>query len=301
MCTQSLYYQQIINDLLLPHKALSELLIRLVQQFTPPKITGLLFYPRLSYYFLGFIQIKENVMSKIEDKTVWRAQKGAEALEGIDQGLRSYLSRVYMFMAFGLLLTGGASYAVANSPEVMQLIFGTPLKWLVIFAPLGLVFFMSYRINTLKYATAQALFWIYSAMVGLSLASLFLAYTGTSIARVFFVTSSLFGVMSLYGYTTRRDLSGMGSFMFMGLIGIIIASVINMFMQSSAMQFMISVIGVLVFTGLTAYDTQAIKLMYYEGDGEEVMGKKALMGALRLYLDFLNLFLYMLHFMGDRR
>ena len=240
-------------------------------------------------------------MSNIEDKTVWRAQRGAESLEGIDQGLRSYLSRVYMFMAFGLLLTGGVSYAVSNSPQLMQLIFATPLQWLVIFAPLGLVFFMSYRINSLSFATAQALFWVYSAMVGMSLASLFLAYTGTSIARVFFITSSMFGVMSLYGYTTRRDLSGMGSFMFMGLIGIIIASIINMFLQSSAMHFIISFIGVIVFTGLTAYDTQAIKLMYYEGDNAELMGKKALMGALRLYLDFLNLFIYMLHFLGDRR
>jgi FtsH-binding integral membrane protein len=240
-------------------------------------------------------------MSNIEDKTVWRAQRGTEALEGIDQGLRSYLSRVYMFMAFGLLLTGGVSYAVSNSPELMQLIFGTQLRWLVIFAPLGLVMFMSYRINSLKYATDQSLFLFYSAMVGISLTSIFLAYTGPSIARVFFVTSSMFGVMSLYGYTTRRDLSGMGSFMFMGLIGLVIASVINMFMQSSAMHFIISFIGVIVFTGLTAYDTQAIKSMYYEGDGEEVMGKKALMGALRLYLDFLNLFLYLLQFMGNRR
>ena len=240
-------------------------------------------------------------MSKIEDKTIWHAQRGATTLEGIDQGLRSYLSRVYMYMAFGLFLTGGVSYAVANVPAMMQLIFGTPLKWFVIFAPLGLVFFLSYRINTLKFATAQGLFWLYSALVGMSLASIFLMYTGESIARVFFITSSMFGVMSLYGYTTRRDLSGMGSFMFMGLIGIIIASLINIFLQSDAMQFIISLIAVIVFTGLTAYDTQAIKSMYYEGDGEEVMGKKALMGALRLYLDFLNLFLAMLQLVGDRR
>jgi FtsH-binding integral membrane protein len=240
-------------------------------------------------------------MSKIEDKTVWRASRGAQAVEGIDQGLRTYLNRVYMFMAFGLILTGGASYTVANIPEMMHLVFGTGLRWFFIFAPLGLVFFLSYRINSLKYSTAQALFWIYSGMVGISLAAIFLMYTGTSIARVFFITASMFGGMSLYGYTTRRDLSGMGSFMFMGLIGIIIASVINMFMQSSAMQFIISLIAVVVFTGLTAYDTQAIKLMYYEGDGEEVMGKKALMGALRLYLDFLNLFLALLQLFGDRR
>jgi FtsH-binding integral membrane protein len=240
-------------------------------------------------------------MSKIDDKTIWRAGRGSEALEGIDQGLRSYLSRVYMFMAFGLLLTGGSAYTVANIPEMMQLVFGTGLRWLFIFAPLALVFFLSFRINTLRYSTAQALFWLYSAMVGISLAAIFLMYTGTSIARVFFITSSTFGAMSIYGYTTHRDLSGMGSFMFMGLIGIVIASLINMFMQSSAMQFVISIIAVIVFTGLTAYDTQSIKLMYYEGDGEEVMGKKALMGALRLYLDFLNLFLALLQLFGDRR
>jgi FtsH-binding integral membrane protein len=240
-------------------------------------------------------------MSKVDDKTVWRAQRGVEALEGIDQGLRAYLSQVYMFMAFGLLLTGGAAYTVANVPAMMHLVFGTPLQWLVIFAPLGMVFFLSFRIHTLKYSTAQAVFWLYSALVGVSLASIFLMYTGTSIARIFFITSSLFGAMSIYGYTTRKDLSGMGSFMFMGLIGVVIASLINIFLQSDAMQFMISIICVIVFTGLTAYDTQAIKLMYYEGDEAEVMGKKALMGALRLYLDFLNLFLAMLHLFGDRR
>jgi len=240
-------------------------------------------------------------MSKIEDKAAWAARQGTKVLDGIDQGLRAYLSQVYMFMAFGLVLTGGAAYSVANIPEIMQLVFGTPLKWLVIFAPLGLVFFLSFRISSLKYSTAQALFWLYSALVGVSLASIFLMYTGTSIARVFFVTSSMFGAMSLYGYTTRKDLSGMGSFMFMGLIGIIIAGLINIFLQSSAMQFVISLIAVIVFTGLTAYDTQAIKLMYYEGDSEETMGKKALIGALRLYLDFLNLFLAMLQLFGDRR
>jgi FtsH-binding integral membrane protein len=240
-------------------------------------------------------------MSKVDDKTVWRAQRGVESLEGIDQGLRAYLSQVYMFMAFGLLLTGGAAYTVANVPAMMHLVFGTPLQWLVIFAPLAMVFFLSFRIHTLKYSTAQAVFWLYSALVGVSLASIFLMYTGTSIARIFFITSSLFGAMSIYGYTTRKDLSGIGSFMFMGLIGIIIASLINIFLQSDAMQFVISIISVIVFTGLTAYDTQAIKGMYYEGDSGEVMGKKALMGALRLYLDFLNLFLAMLHLFGDRR
>jgi len=185
-------------------------------------------------------------------------------------------------MAFGLLLTGGTAYTVANVPEMMQLVFGTGLKWLFIFAPLGLVFFLSFRINTLRYSTAQALFWLYSAMVGVSLAAIFLMYTGTSIARVFFISSSMFGAMSLYGYTTRRDLSAMGSFMFMGLIGIVIASLLNMFMQSSAMQFIISIIAVIVFTGLTAYDTQAIKSMYYEGDGAEVMGQESLDGSFKI-------------------
>jgi hypothetical protein len=240
-------------------------------------------------------------MSKIDDKTTWQTQRGAQIIEGIDQGLRAYLSRVYMFMAMGLLLTAGAAYSVANIPAMMQLVFGTGLHWLFIFAPLGLVFFLSFRINNIRYSTAQALFWLYSAMIGVSLASIFLIYQGPSIARVFFITASTFGAMSIYGYTTRKDLSGMGSFMFMGLIGIILASLVNIFMQSSAMQFVISILTVVIFTGLTAYDTQSIKLMYYEGDGEEVMGKKALMGALRLYLDFLNIFLALLQLFGDRR
>jgi hypothetical protein len=236
----------------------------------------------------------------MDDKTVWRSARGVQ-LEGIDQGLRAYLSQVYMFMAFGLLLTGGVSYAAANIPAVMQLVFGTSLKYVVIFAPLGLVFFLSFRIQTLKLATAQGLFWLYSGLVGLSLASIFWMYSQESIARVFFITSSLFGTMSLYGYTTKRDLSAMGAFMFMGLIGIVIAGLVNIFMQSSAMQFVISVAAVIVFTGLTAYDTQSIKAMYYEADDADIMGKKALMGALRLYLDFLNLFLALLNLIGDRR
>jgi len=240
-------------------------------------------------------------MSKFEDKTIWRTGQGMEIAEGIDQGLRSYLNQVYLFMAFGLLLTGGVSYVVANVPAMMQLIFATPLKWLVIFAPLGLVFFLSFRIQSLRFSTAQALFWLYSALVGVSLASIYWIYTAGSIARVFFITASMFAAMSLYGYTTRRDLSGMGSFMFMGLIGIVIAGFVNIFLQSDGMQFIISMIAVVVFTGLTAYDTQSIKIMYYDADGEEMKGKKALIGALRLYLDFLNLFLAFLNLMGDRR
>ena len=247
-------------------------------------------------------------MSNLEDKTIWRAHQGIEAIDGamginqgIDQGLRSYLSQVYMFMAMGLLLTGGISYAVANVPALLHLIFSTPLQWAVIFAPLGLVFFLSYRIESLKFSTAQSLFWLYSALMGLSLAFIFIAYTGESITRVFFISASMFGAMSLYGYTTAKDLSGMGSLMFMGLVGIVIAGLVNIFLQSSAVQFITSVIAVIVFTGLTAYDTQRIKLMYYGGDAEDVKSKKALMGALTLYLDFLNIFMAMLRLFGDRR
>ena len=176
----------------------------------------------------------------------------------------------------------------------------SPLKWVVMLAPLAMVFFLSFRINKMSVSAAQTTFWIYSAMVGLSLASIFLVFTGESIVRTFFITAASFGALSLWGYTTKRDLTGMGSFLFMGLVGLIIASVVNIFLQSSAMQFAISAIGVLVFAGLTAYDTQQIKSMYYEGDGSEVAGRKAIMGALRLYLDFLNLFLFLLQFLGNR-
>ena len=220
---------------------------------------------------------------------------------GIDVGLRQYMLRVYNFMASGLALTGAVAYSVTLSQTAMQLIFGTPLFWVVALAPLGFVFFLSSRMDKIQASTAQTLFWVFSALMGMSLASIFIVYTGTSIARVFFITAGTFAGMSLYGYTTKRDLTGLGSFMFMGLIGIIIASVVNMFLQSSAMQFMISVIGVLVFVGLTAYDTQKIKSIYSAADGHEVSTKKAIMGALRLYLDFINLFIMLLHLFGARR
>ncbi len=168
-------------------------------------------------------------------------------------------------------------------------------------APLGLVMWLSFGINRMQASTAQGLFWLYAGLMGLSLASVFLVYTGESIARVFFITAGTFAAMSLYGYTTQRDLSAWGSFLFMGLIGIIIAMVVNIFLASSALQFAISVIGVIVFTGLTAYDTQQIKEMYWEADGSEIAGKKAIMGALRLYLDFLNLFMMLMQLLGVRR
>ena len=175
------------------------------------------------------------------------------------------------------------------------------LKWLVMLAPLGIVFYMSFGINKMSAAKAQTTFWIFAALMGLSLSSILLVYTGMSITRVFFICSATFGAMSIYGYTTKRDLTKLGGFLFMGLIGIIIASIVNMFVGSSAMQFAISVIGVLVFVGLTAYDTQNIKNMYYGGDSEEMGSKKALMGALKLYLDFINLFILLLQLFGQRR
>jgi uncharacterized protein len=171
----------------------------------------------------------------------------------------------------------------------------------VIFAPLALVFYISARINSMSVGTAQTLFWVFSALMGASLASIFVVYAGESIARVFFITAAAFGALSLWGYTTTKDISGWGSFLFMGLIGVIIAMLVNLFIGSTALQFAISVIGVLVFAGLTAYDTQQIKEMYYAGDDGTVTGKKAVMGALRLYLDFINLFLLLLQLFGNRR
>jgi len=218
----------------------------------------------------------------------------------IDVGLRDYMLRIYNYMASALALTGIVAYVFAYSGMYMA-IARTPLIWLVILAPLGLVMLLSFGIQRLSVAATQGIFWLYAALMGVSLASLFLRFTGTSIAEVFFITAGTFAAMSLYGYTTRRDLSQLGSFLFMGLIGIVIASLVNVFVGSSALQFAISVIGVLVFTGLTAYDTQTIKEMYYEGDGHEIASKKAIMGALRLYLDFVNLFMMLVQLLGVRR
>ena len=218
----------------------------------------------------------------------------------IDEGLRAYMLGVYNYMASGLALTGVVAFIVANTPFLMNAIFGTPLLWVVMLAPLGVVLFMSARIQTMSASAAQATFWVFAVLMGMSLASIFIVYTGASIARVFFITASVFGAMSIYGYTTKRDLTGWGSFLFMGLIGIIIASIVNWFLASSALDFAISVIGVLVFVGLTAYDTQNIKSMYVASDGTAVVTKKAIMGALRLYLDFINLFLMLLRLFGNR-
>jgi FtsH-binding integral membrane protein len=235
----------------------------------------------------------------------------------IDAGLRAHMIRVYNYMTAGVALTGlvawlayqaagGAAITltgngIAGLTPFGQAIFGSPLMWVLVLAPLALVFVLSYGINRLAAGTALLLFFVYAGLLGLSLASIFLAYTGQSIAQVFAITAATFGAMSLWGYTTKRDLTGFGSFLFMGLIGIIIASLVNIFLASNAMAFVISVLGVLIFTGLTAYDTQSIKEMYSPMDDGTVAGRKAVMGALRLYLDFINLFLMLLRLFGDRR
>ena len=240
-----------------------------------------------------------------------RYQPQAQTQVAIDQGLRSYMLKVYNYMAAGLGITGVAAVvtylaAVDTSGGAVQLtalgqlLFASPLMWVIVLAPVALVFFLSFRIQNMSVAAAQTTFWVYAALVGVSFASLGLVYTHGSIARVFLITAATFAGMSLYGYTTKRDLTGMGSFLFMGLIGIIIASLVNIFLASSAMSWIISVLGVVIFTGLTAYDTQKIKEMYFEADEVAVMGRKAIMGALRLYLDFINLFLMLLRLFGNR-
>jgi FtsH-binding integral membrane protein len=221
---------------------------------------------------------------------------GAETIEG----LRAHMLRVYNYMAGGLALTGAVAYTAAVS-GLYEAIAGTPLIWIVMLAPLGFVFALSFGAERISAATAQVLFWAFAAVMGLSLASIFLVFTGESIARVFFIAAATFAGMSLYGYTTRADLSRFGSFLLMGLIGIVIASLVNMFIGSSAVQFAVSVIGVIVFVGLTAYDTQRIKELYFEQDTREVSDKKAIIGALMLYLDFINLFTLLLQLFGQRR
>jgi FtsH-binding integral membrane protein len=225
----------------------------------------------------------------------------ARTIPSIDAGLRQHMLRVYNYMASGLLLTGIVAYAVANTPAVFNAIFGTPLAWVVMLAPLGFIFFLSFRIDRIQASTAQVLFWAFAGVMGLSLATIFVAFTGASVARVFFITAGTFAAMSLYGYTTRKSLASWGSFLFMGLIGIVIAGLVNIFIQSTQLQLIISVVGVLVFVGLTAYDTQRIKEEYSEYHDRETAGKLAIWGALRLYLDFINLFMMLLQLLGNRR
>ena len=255
-------------------------------------------------------------MADYDNRTI-RGQAAAGVT--IDAGLRAYMLRVYNYMLAGLALTGVTAYgtylaAVTTDPStaaatlkngVMLTGFGVtlfgPLMWVLLLGSLGLVLFLSFRIQKMSVVAAQASFLVYAGLVGASFASLFVVYTQTSIAQVFFITAATFGAMSLWGYTTRRDLSGFGSFLFMGLIGVVIAMVVNMFLRSSEMQFIISIIGVLVFTGLTAYDTQSIKESYYAGADGTAASRGAIIGALRLYLDFINLFLMLIQLLGNRR
>ncbi|MCO5154941.1 MULTISPECIES: Bax inhibitor-1/YccA family protein [unclassified Shinella] len=246
-------------------------------------------------------------MADLRNYQTRTANAGAQAGAVVDEGLRAYMLRVYNLMALGLAITGVVAYVASQAAfadgqltAFGQAIYVSPLKWVVMLAPLALVFFLSFRIHTMSVATAQATFWVYAGLMGLSLSSIFLVYTGASIAQTFFVSAAAFGALSLFGYTTKRDLSAMGSFLIMGLFGLIIASLVNLFLQSSALDFAISAIGVLVFAGLTAWDTQKIKEMYFEADDVAVAGRKAIMGALTLYLDFINLFLFLLRFLGNR-
>ena len=227
----------------------------------------------------------------------------AEATQ-VDLGLRSYMLGVYNHMTTALLMTGFFAYAMKwatlNVAGVGQLVYGSPLKWVVMLAPLGLVFWLSARINSMSATKARNLFYVYAALMGLSLASVLLMFSTASVARAFFITAGAFAGLSLYGYTTKRSLSAMGSFMIIGLFGLIIAMIVNIFVASTAMDMLISVLGVLIFAGLTAWDTQKIKLMYMAGDSEAERTKKSIFGALMLYLDFINMFMFILHLFGNR-
>ncbi|WP_336293759.1 Bax inhibitor-1/YccA family protein [Bartonella sp. CB169] len=249
-----------------------------------------------------------------------RSASVSHADASIDQGLRSYMLGVYNTMAIGLLLTAAAAYAVAllatttdMSQAAAQInssvyltpfgvtFYTSPLSYIVMFAPLVAVLFLSFKINTLSTTAARSLFFGYAALVGLSLSSIILRYTTESIVQTFVITSAAFGALSLYGYTTKRDLTAMRSFLFMGLVGLVLSMIVNIFLKSNALQFTISVIGVFLFAGLTAYDTQSIKVMYYEGDADDTRGRKIIMGALNLYLDFINMFVFLLQFLGSNR
>jgi uncharacterized protein len=250
-------------------------------------------------------------MSQFESASIQNSTRTAGA---VDEGLRAYMLRVYNYMSCGILLTGIVAFLTYSAAVVPsadaggfaltafgQLLYGSPLKWIVMLAPLASVMFLSVRISTMSVGAAQFCFWLFSAVMGLSLSSIFLLYTGESITRVFFVTAAAFAALSMYGYTTRRDLSAWGTFLIMGVIGIVLASLVNLWLRSNSLQFALSTIGVLVFAGLTAYDTQRIKNVYYEVLGDATAASKAaIMGALSLYLDFINMFIMLLSLFGRR-
>ncbi len=252
-------------------------------------------------------------MADFETNRFIRTQ--ADVTGAVDAGLRKYMLQVYNYMFLALVVTGLTAYwvfglsvvtdsatgRITDLTDIGRTLYGSPLKWVLMFAPLALVLFINARFNRMSLGGAQASFWIFSGLIGVSMSIIFVVFTMMSIAQVFFITAAAFGGLSLYGYTTKRDLTGIGSFLIMGVWGIIIASVVNIFLHNSAMQWMISIAGVGIFAGLTAYDTQKIKEIYYTGDGEVVAGKKAIMGSLSLYLDFINMFQFLLSLMGSRR
>ncbi|MDP4709207.1 MAG: Bax inhibitor-1/YccA family protein [Rickettsiaceae bacterium] len=235
----------------------------------------------------------------------------AKETKGFDEGLRNYMLKIYNFMALALLLTGVMAMGTLNFPPLMNMMYnigpngefmGTSMMGMLItFAPLGIAIYFFMGVGRMSVQTAQMVFWLYAGLMGMSLSSLGLMYTGQSLAKTFFICSAVFGSMSLYGYTTKKDLTSIGSFLIMGLIGLIVVSLINLFLQSPAIEFATSFIGVAIFMGLTAWDTQRLKAMYYASGGGEMGQKTAIMGAFTLYLDFINLFLYLLRFFGDRR
>ena len=233
-----------------------------------------------------------------------RTGVGTAQAAQIDEGLRAHMNKVYGLMSVAMLVTFAVAWAVGSTPALVAAIFGTPLKWVAMFLPLVMVFAFGAMVGRMSAAAAQLFFYVFAAAMGLSLASIFVVFTGTSIAQTFLVTAIAFAALSLYGYTTKRDLSAMGAFLIMGLVGLIVASIVNIFLASSALAFAISVIGVLIFAGLTAWDTQNIKNTYIQhamhGD-QEWLGKAAVMGALNLYMDFINLFMFLLQFMGQQR
>ena len=230
----------------------------------------------------------------------WQTGAGRIDRTLVDEGLRRHMLRVYNYMGIGLVLTGLVAYIVGTTPALYVPIFSTPLKWVVMLAPLAFVLFFSFRMQTISAAGAQGMFWAFCAVMGLSMASIFLVFTGTSIARTFFIAAAMFGATSLYGYTTKRDLSQFGSFLIMGLIGVVIASLANLFLASSTLQFVVSIVGILVFVGLTAWDTQSIKEQYAENFDAESQQKLAVFGAFSLYLNFINIFQLLLNFTGQR-
>jgi FtsH-binding integral membrane protein len=238
-------------------------------------------------------------MSEYENASYGRGIPSAEA-QAVDQGLRTYMIGVYQYMALGVALTGLIAYVMSTQPAIMEMIWTTPLKWVAIFAPLPVALYTQFRIHSLNPGTAQALFWLYAALVGVSFSVLFAIFTDASIVRVFLVTSIAFGALTLYGYTTNRNLSAWGSFLFIGMIGVLIAGLVNIFLQSSALNFAVSAIGVLVFAGLTAYDTQQIKAMYYEAADEKTAARYSILGSLWLYISFVAMFQFLLSLIGDR-